>query len=490
MALLAQYIFNDNANDEQGSYNGTASNLTYETKPSGYQFSGKVAIFNGSSSKIDLPNIAGISGGSARTIECWMYTATGVVVFFTSGDTTNYVNYWRVSTSVLRAGSLGANADSTSGVGNNTWTHVAITLSSNNSSAFKFYINGSEVGRNSTTDTINTANTNLGIGYLRSLNNYYFSGKLANFRIYDEAVSAATLLSHYNAEKYTSPSSSVSLSPSVSVSLSPSSSQSPSSSISLSPSRSVSLSPSASVSPSSSASASVSPSSSVSLSQSRSPSRSQSRSISATPSPSSSISLSPSSSISRSPSPSSSISLSPSVSVSLSPSSSFSASPSPSSSISPSPSVSESRSSSLSISPSPSAGYSDYTRGNYAALPTNDNDLETAYSAQDYIDVATKDNVRVGQTATLENMIHQFKNFVGDAPRCMLEWEGQTTQSTALSTVYLQIYNFNTTTWDTVDSDNSSAIDTDFTLMADILDLTNYKDASNVISCRVYQGAL
>lgn len=99
----------------------------------------------------------------------------------------------------------------------------------------------------------------------------------------------------------------------------------------------------------------------------------------------------------------------------------------------------------------------------------------------------TKNDVRVGQTATSQYAIHQFKDYVGAAGTCSLEWEGQTNCAPSLSTVYLQIFNRNTPAWETVDTDNTSAEDTDFTLTAIIPDLTNYKDTSNVIVCRVYQ---
>jgi len=56
-----------------------------------------------------------------------------------------------------------------------------------------------------------------------------------------------------------------------------------------------------------------------------------------------------------------------------------------------------------------------------------------------------------------------------------------------VSPVHLQIYNHDNTTWETVDSDTLSGADNDFELYAEIADLTNYKDGSNVISCRVYQ---
>jgi hypothetical protein len=110
------------------------------------------------------------------------------------------------------------------------------------------------------------------------------------------------------------------------------------------------------------------------------------------------------------------------------------------------------------------------------------------YSGQDVIDVATKDDTRVAQTATGEHMIHQYKDFVGANNNCQLEAEVQTTLDPASSTVYLQIYNRNSTTWETVDSDNSSAINTDFQLISAVPNLTNYKNASNIISSRVYQN--
>jgi len=275
-----------------------------------------------------------------------------------------------------------------------------------------------------------------------------------------------------------SPSVSPSLSPSLSVSLSPS--VSISASISLSPSVSTSLSPSVSQSVSVSLSESASPS--PSLSVSLSPSLSGSVSISASPSvsPSVSISLSPSLSPSPSASPSVSISLSPSVSTSLSPSISESAS------VSASPSLSIS----FSESASPSAGYQQYTKGNYGTLPVNDNDLETAYTSQEVIDVATKDDIRVDQTGIQQNIIHQFKDFVGGAGGCSLECELQSDLAPSSSAVYLQVYNQNSTTWETVDSDNATGANTDFILTAIIADATNYKDAGGLVSCRVYQEAI
>jgi hypothetical protein len=159
---------------------------------------------------------------------------------------------------------------------------------------------------------------------------------------------------------------------------------------------------------------------------------------------------------------------------------------SPSSSISPSLSPSSSNSPSVSPSSSPSVGYQDYTRGNYASLPTGILDLETIYSVGDIANVATKDDTRVGQTATGEYTIHQFKDYVASNSGTF-ELELQTNLAPASSTIYLQIFNRDTPAWETIDSDNTSNADTDFILTASKADLTNYKDTNNVVVCRVYQ---
>lgn len=121
-------------------------------------------------------------------------------------------------------------------------------------------------------------------------------------------------------------------------------------------------------------------------------------------------------------------------------------------------------------------------------MPSDDSDLETNYSVQDLLDIATIDEARVDQTATAEYTIHQYKNYV-DASSCSLTWVGQTNYKPTWSTVYLQIYNRDSGLWETVDSDNTTEEDVDFTLNATIANLTNYKDGRNVISCRVYQLA-
>lgn len=119
-------------------------------------------------------------------------------------------------------------------------------------------------------------------------------------------------------------------------------------------------------------------------------------------------------------------------------------------------------------------------------LPSNDDDLEVLYTGDEVTQVGTNDTIRVSQNSTTEYTIHQFKNFVGGATSGTPLWEGQTNLLPSTSNVVLEIYNVNTTAWVEIDRDNSSPIDTDFTLTATV-DLADYKNTQNVVCCRVYQ---
>ena len=100
------------------------------------------------------------------------------------------------------------------------------------------------------------------------------------------------------------------------------------------------------------------------------------------------------------------------------------------------------------------------------------------------------DNVYVNQVATAEFMIHQFKDDAGDYNRVTPLWRGKSTLAPSSSPVYLQIYNQVSTTWITIDSDDTTGADTEFDLTAEVNGLANYKDGVNYISCRVYQLAI
>lgn len=147
-------------------------------------------------------------------------------------------------------------------------------------------------------------------------------------------------------------------------------------------------------------------------------------------------------------------------------------------------------SASASESASPSMGYNDYTRGDEATLPTTNTDLETAYTAQEVIDVSTDDGVRVGQTGTQQYMIHQFRNFFGSANGVFPTWNGQSSLAPSLSEVKLQIYNVISESWEDVASNNSANADTDFTITGYVPNLSDYRNGDLVVTFRIWQLAI
>ena len=131
-----------------------------------------------------------------------------------------------------------------------------------------------------------------------------------------------------------------------------------------------------------------------------------------------------------------------------------------------------------------------YTRASAGSLPTGTSALATGYSAQDYTDVATSDNVRVAVTGTSGYLLHQFKaTHTNNTTPITISWEGQSSVAASSQNVFLQVYNWNTTSWETIDTESSAATNTDFILNGSIsASLSNYYGTGNVVVVRVYQG--
>ena len=132
-----------------------------------------------------------------------------------------------------------------------------------------------------------------------------------------------------------------------------------------------------------------------------------------------------------------------------------------------------------------------YSRGDVAVLPTGVADMETNFSAQDIIDVASDDDTFVSQTATGEFAVFKFNDLNESGHGVTAYWKGKSNVAAGTSTVYLQIYNYDTVGWETLDSDNSTGAGTEFTLQGTIAlaDVADYVDSTNYFHFRVYQDA-
>lgn len=167
-----------------------------------------------------------------------------------------------------------------------------------------------------------------------------------------------------------------------------------------------------------------------------------------------------------------------------------SSSSSSSSSFSSSSSSSSSSSLSSSSSSSSSGAAAVYTRTQTDALPADDTNLPTNFTAQDYIDVATDDEVYVVQdTVYPDYAIFLFKgrNAEGPAP-VTISWNGKAFIAPSSYPVSLEVYNQITTSWENLQTNSTADSDTEFDLSGIIgTSWEDYYDGDNYISCRVYQ---
>ena len=131
----------------------------------------------------------------------------------------------------------------------------------------------------------------------------------------------------------------------------------------------------------------------------------------------------------------------------------------------------------------------DYSRGDYTTLPADDTNLTTAFSYPEYDKVALQDGICVDLSATAQYSTFQFKKqFEDDTCYPVITCVAKSTLATSLSPVYLQVYNINTPAWVTLDTNNNTAANTNFTLNGQVgAPLSNYQSPGTWYSFRVYQ---
>jgi len=122
-------------------------------------------------------------------------------------------------------------------------------------------------------------------------------------------------------------------------------------------------------------------------------------------------------------------------------------------------------------------------------LPSDNINLEVSFNSQDYLDVRAEDNIYVDQLATAEYSIFQFKEKAinGILPP-QITCIAKSSLAPSESTVYLQVYNFTTSSWETLTSNSVANADTKFTLTAELTSgLSDHHDIDNWYSFRLYQ---
>jgi len=123
-------------------------------------------------------------------------------------------------------------------------------------------------------------------------------------------------------------------------------------------------------------------------------------------------------------------------------------------------------------------------------LPLTKADLSYIYYEDDETAVSSDNGIRVALTSSESYLVHQYRavnDTVNDNIHVKINL--QTNRAPSTATVYLQVWNTTNLAWETLDSDNSTAVSTDFDLDYTLSsNLTQYYDTSYEVAFRVYQA--
>ena len=176
------------------TYFGTGATQTIDAKFN------EAANFDGSSSKIDLPNL-GISGAATRTISAWInvnsLSAAQTIFQFGNSAAKERFGFAIDTSGKLYVEYYGRDVITSSAqITTGSWFNVAVVYNGGvieTATNTQIYVNGSAVAMSTTsgsTGVANTGDSNYGIGYRRPSTSQYFNGKIDQVRIFNTALPA------------------------------------------------------------------------------------------------------------------------------------------------------------------------------------------------------------------------------------------------------------------------------------------------------------
>jgi len=199
---IALYRFEDNVNDASGNYNGTATNITYNTDG----VYTKCGVLNGSSSYLDYSstNIQNVFEGStaAASVSIWFKPTTitsstfSTLFAISTGAYSAGNDYWLIyynSTGIYqdwRSNNSGDTYESTAQLTNTLsagkWYNLVATFSSG---VFNYYVDGTLIG--SRTTTVRFSNLTECQSGRYSTSSAYANCSLDNIRFFNKALTAS-----------------------------------------------------------------------------------------------------------------------------------------------------------------------------------------------------------------------------------------------------------------------------------------------------------
>ncbi|QDP55625.1 MAG: putative concanavalin A-like lectin/glucanases superfamily protein [Prokaryotic dsDNA virus sp.] len=200
---VAYYKLDNSAEDSKGTNDGTENNIEYR-----FGKYNQAAVFNGSSSYINLPNLGtDLSGSNTRTLSAWVNLDANPSVYYavvSYGAAANLESFglYISSSGTPRVSYYNLNWDTSTTLTLGNWHHIVGIYKGGNvetSTNTELYINGVKqtiTKTGSLTGAINTSNSNYAIGYYRAdSTNSFFDGKIDQVRIFSTDISQANVTS-------------------------------------------------------------------------------------------------------------------------------------------------------------------------------------------------------------------------------------------------------------------------------------------------------
>ena len=184
---IATYMLDNNATDISGNYNGTETNISYNTGKYG-----GAAVFNGSSSYI-----SGTVGATATTsFSMWVkINDSSTSQFIQVFDNNNFAIFiYSGKLNIQYASGSNSNGVAWTISNASNWNHIAGTFASSSSTLY--------VNKVQKTESMNNWVNAESVPYIGNRNalDGYFNGEIDQVRIYDSALSATDVSNIYNNE--------------------------------------------------------------------------------------------------------------------------------------------------------------------------------------------------------------------------------------------------------------------------------------------------
>jgi len=185
------------------TWNDMSGNGNNGTLTNGPTFSNNSIVFDGTNDRVDISHNSLYNFTTGLTISCWYKTTVGLDSYIiTKSNDSFYLCIGPTGTTANKMsfflnGVSGGWLQSTANANTGNWTHVSATWIGGIS---YIYLNGVLDISGSRPGTLQIGTSTVNLAY-RVDGNKYLNGSIANFQLYNQALSSTEILQNYNAQK-------------------------------------------------------------------------------------------------------------------------------------------------------------------------------------------------------------------------------------------------------------------------------------------------